>query len=144
MQSRKLAALVAMGIFAGCATPPEKIEASYVSPMLYQNLTCEQLGAEATRVSAGAQAAIGAQKQEVNQDAAAMAVGLVIFWPAMLLTQGDGAKAAEVARLKGEMAAIEEASKVNNCGIVFEKAPPPKKGNAACPAGSIYRACAGG
>lgn len=123
---RGLIVAAAGALLAGCATPPEKIEATYVSPMLYQNLTCEQLAAEATRVSAGAQAAIGAQKQEVNQDAAAMAVGLVIFWPAMLLTQGDGAKAAEVARLKGEMAAIEEASKVNNCGIVFEKTPPKK------------------
>jgi hypothetical protein len=53
----------------------------------------------------------------------------VIFWPALFFAKGDGATAAEVSRLKGEMKAIETASIKNNCGIRFEdpSAQPAKK-----------------
>jgi hypothetical protein len=33
--------------------------------------------------------------------------------------KGDGADAAEVARMKGEMQAIEQVNRMKNCGIVF-------------------------
>ena len=56
-----------------------------------------------------------------------MTVGLVVFWPALLFTQGDGAQAAEVARLKGEMQAIEDASRRRGCGITFDRQPAKKK-----------------
>jgi hypothetical protein len=105
---------------SGCASRPDDITAAYVSPVLYQNLTCEQLSLEAQTVSARAAAAAGTQNRKANQDAAAMAVGIIIFWPALFLTKGDGAQAAEVARLKGEMQAIEHASIAKNCGIAFQ------------------------
>jgi hypothetical protein len=40
--------------------------------------------------------------------------------------KGDGAQAAEVGRLKGEMQAIEHASIAKNCGIAFAREPPKK------------------
>lgn len=46
-------------------------------------------------------------------------VSLVLFWPAAFFMKGDGADAAEVARLKGEMQAIERVNSVKKCGIVF-------------------------
>lgn len=119
-------ALSAAIFVGGCASRATDIQASYVSPLMYQNLDCEQLQGEAQRVSQRAMAAAGVQDKKAGQDAAVMAVGLVLFWPALFFTSGDGASAAEVARLKGEMQAIEDASTANSCGIVFEKAPPPK------------------
>lgn len=127
MRASIVAPLVAAGLLAGCATRAEDISAAYVSPVLYQNLTCEQLALEATGVSSRALAASGAQNKKASTDTAAMTVGLVLFWPALFLTQGDGAQAAEVARLKGEMEAIEKASIQKNCGIVFAKEPPTAK-----------------
>ena len=54
-----------------------------------------------------------------------MGVCLIVFWPAMLLTKGNDENTAELARLKGQMNAIEEASIKKRCGIRFEHAAPP-------------------
>lgn len=131
MTNLNWAALSAAVLLCGCATPPEKIQASYVSPILYQNLACEQLALEATNISRRASEAAGVQNKKAGQDAAVVAVGVIIFWPALFFANGDGASAAEVARLKGEMQAIEDASTVKGCGIVFQKPTPPtpKKNN---------------
>lgn len=51
---------------------------------------------------------------------------MVIFWPALFLAQGDGVQAAEVARLKGEMDAIETVSREKGCGIQFQREEPKK------------------
>lgn len=114
---------------SSCASKPTDIEAAYVSSTLYESLSCERLREEATTVSARAIAASGVQQKKADNDAVAVGVGLVIFWPALFFAKGDGASAAEVARLKGEMKAIETASIKNNCGIRFEDptAKPAKK-----------------
>jgi hypothetical protein len=116
-------------VLSSCASKPSEIEAAYVSPALYESLSCDRLREEATAVSARAIAASGAQQKKADNDAVAVGVGLVIFWPALFFAKGDGASAAEVARLKGEMKAIETASLKNNCGIRFEDptAQPAKK-----------------
>ncbi len=111
--------IVAALLLAGCATSPKNIEAAYVSPIPYQSMTCDQLGAEASRVSAAAATATGQQQDQANKDALAMGVGLVVFWPAIFFIGGDKTHGAEVARLKGEMNAIEQASVASNCGIQF-------------------------
>lgn len=119
----KFATVTAVSIAAllsSCASKPQDIEAAYVSPTLYESLTCDQLREEATAVSARAIAASGAQQKKADNDAVAVGVGVVIFWPALFFAKGDGATAAEVSRLKGEMKAIEMASLKNNCGIRFE------------------------
>lgn len=114
-----IAALSAAALVSGCATLPENIEASYVSPVLYENLSCDQLAGEATRVSSAAVAATGAQKKQATSDAVAMGVGLIVFWPALFFIGGNKAKSSEVARLKGEMQAIEQANLRNDCGLIF-------------------------
>lgn len=126
---KSLAALAALSLAAaGCARPPEKVEASYVSPVLYQSLSCEQLAMEATRVSARAAELAGVQRDQQRGDAVATGVGLILFWPALFLIGGDDAQTAEFSRVKGEMQAIEQASIAGNCGIVFQpiEPPPPK------------------
>ncbi|KFC61798.1 hypothetical protein FF80_03996 [Devosia sp. LC5] len=110
---------VTAAMLAGCATPPKDIAPSYVSTGLYQNLSCNQLRAEAESVSARAAAAFGQQSKNRSQDAAMTGVAIILFWPAAFFMKGDGAAAAEVARFKGEMQAIEQVNRVKNCGIQF-------------------------
>jgi hypothetical protein len=115
------AALAAALLLSGCATSPKDISAAYVSPLPYQNLSCEQLAAEAQRVSAAAAAANGQQSDAATKDAVMTTVSLVLFWPAVFFIGGDKASAAEVSRLKGEMQAIEQANIAKNCGMQFQK-----------------------
>lgn len=112
------AAAVAV-LLSGCATAPKDIAPAYVSPVLYQNLSCQQLAMEAARVSQAAAAASGQQSQQQSRDAVATTVGVVLFWPALFFIGGDKANAADIARLKGEMQAIEQANTAKGCGLKF-------------------------
>ena len=114
-------------LLAGCASSSDKITASYISPMQYDNYNCRQLGEEAQRVSARASEAAGAQDSQATKDAVATTAAIIVFWPAAFFVQGDKQNAAELARLKGELEAIEQVSIRKQCGIQFRQAaaPPP-------------------
>lgn len=114
-------ALVCGAVVSGCASGSGDIGAAYVSPNQYASYSCPQLNEEATRISSRAAAAIGAQDQKATNDAVATGVAIVVFWPALFFIKGDGASAAEVSRLKGEMEAIESASVRKRCGIEFKR-----------------------
>ena len=86
-----------------------------------------QLAEEAQRISVRAAQSSGVQDQKSTNDKVAMGVGIVIFWPALLMTKGNDENTAELARLKGQMDAIEETSIKKRCGIRFQKAPPPEE-----------------
>ena len=106
---------------AGCASKSEDISASYVSPVMYQNYTCDQLSVEAQSVSQRAAVASGQQDKARKNDTVKTTVGVVLFWPVLLFNEGDGAKANEVASLKGQMQAIQQASVQKNCGFTFQQ-----------------------
>ena len=63
----------------------------------------------------------GAQDSQATKDTVATAVAVVIFWPAAFMVGGDRNTAAELARMKGEMEAIEQVSIPKNCSIQFRK-----------------------
>ena len=115
------AAIAAALVLSGCAQNAADIKAAYVSPVPYQNMTCEQLRAEAQRVSAAATSATGAQNSKASNDAVATGVSLVLFWPAIFFVHGDQGNAVELANLKGQMKAIEEVNAQKNCGIQFQQ-----------------------
>lgn len=120
MNSKMLAAIAVSAVsLSACATPPKDIAPTYVSTSLYERLSCSELRAEAEAVSARAAQAYGIQESNRGNDAAMTGVGLVLFWPALFFMKGDGAAAADVARLKGEMQAIEQVNRMKNCGIEF-------------------------
>lgn len=107
---------------AGCASRSEDVAASYVSSATYASYSCRELGAEAQRVSSAAAAASGAQDSQRTKDVVATTAAVVIFWPAAFFVGGNNAQTAELARLKGHMQAIEEASVQKKCGINFRRA----------------------
>lgn len=124
--TRTLAALpmaLALGL-AGCATNPNEIAASYVSPVQYEGYSCTQLRQEAARVSDRAAEMAGVQKKKSDGDAVAMGVGMILFWPSLFFIKGDGTTASEIAQLKGQMNAVEQASIAKKCNIAFEKTAP--------------------
>jgi hypothetical protein len=120
-------ALLSALIVAGCAKDASQVGATYVSPIIYENYTCPQLAEEAQRVSVRAQQAAGVQDEKATNDKIAMGVGIVVFWPAMLMTKGNDENTAELARLRGQMDAIEQTSIKKRCGINFQRAPAPKE-----------------
>jgi len=105
----------------GCASSSDKITATYVSPLQYENYNCRQLAEEAQRVSRRAAEASGAQDSQATKDAVATTVAVVIFWPAAFMVGGDRNTAAELGRLKGELETIEQVSIRKNCRIQFQK-----------------------
>lgn len=117
---------VPLVLLAGCASKSADVAPSYVSPLQYQSYSCAQLAAEAQRISNRASIAAGVQDKKRSSDAVATTVGVVLFWPTLFFIKGDDEKTAELARLRGEMDAIEQQSIQQNCGIVFQKeaAPP--------------------
>jgi hypothetical protein len=128
MKTEMMAACALALSVAGCASSSKEISATYVSPVLYQNLSCDQLSLEAARVSSRAAQVAGIQDKNASGDAVKTGVGIILFWPTLFFLDGDGATAAELGRLRGEMDAIEQASIAKNCGIQFQKTAPPPKG----------------
>jgi uncharacterized protein YceK len=118
-----LIVIVALSL-GGCASKSSEISAAYVSPIPYQSYTCQQLGMEAQAVSVKAAELSGVQDQKRTNDQVATGVAIVVFWPAAFLVGGDGQVAAQLAQLKGQMNAIEQASIYKKCGIQFRSAPP--------------------
>ncbi|MBR1220149.1 hypothetical protein JQ557_19240 [Bradyrhizobium sp. U87765 SZCCT0131] len=117
-------AVVAMTV-AGCASSSKEIQGTYISPVTYQNYTCQQLTMEAQALSSRAAIVSGAQDQKRTNDAIATTAAVVIFWPAAFLVGGDGQTAAELANLKGQMVAVEQASIMKKCAIQFQGERPP-------------------
>ena len=79
----RLMASATLGVaLAGCATYSEKIAPSYVSPVIYEHLSCRQIAEEAARVSARAGQVAGIQDSQANRDNWLTAATIVVFWPA--------------------------------------------------------------
>ena len=117
--SSAMAAVVAIAV-SGCASSSSDVRASYVSPLQYQSYTCQQISAEAARVSSRAAEVAGVQDTKRTNDQVATGVAIVVFWPAAFLVGGDGQAAAELARLKGEYEALEKISIEKNCNMQFK------------------------
>lgn len=111
-------------VLAGCASSASDITPSYISPVQYQSYTCQQLGREAQSISTRAAALSGAQDSQRTKDGLATAAAIVVFWPAAFFVGGDKQTAAELAQMKGQMVAIEQASIQKKCNIQFQSKPP--------------------
>lgn len=102
---------------AGCATNPDKMTASYVSPMRYSSYDCDQIAMEKYTLERRISELHGVLKKESSNDNAQMAVGMLLFWPTLFFLEGgDGPQATEYQRLKGEYEALGEASVMKKCG----------------------------
>ncbi|MFD1199344.1 hypothetical protein ACFQ3K_13615 [Brucella gallinifaecis] len=110
-----------LAVVSGCASKAKNIAPSYVSTAVYDSMSCSAMKEEGVRLSQAAAAAIGKQDSAATADAVKTGVGIVFFLPALFFNEGDGIKATEVARLKGEMDALQRASVRKKCNISFQK-----------------------
>lgn len=117
--------LAAAAALCGCASSSSEIAPAYVSPVQYQQYTCQQLALEAQAVSTRAATLSGVQDSQRSKDQVATGVAIVVFWPAAFLVGGDKQTAAELAQMKGQMVAIEQASIGKKCNIQFQQGKPP-------------------
>ena len=110
--------LLLVTFLVGCATAPEKLGTTYVSPLQYKDYTCDQIGMEMQRVSRKVAELRGTLDKDASNDAAQMGIGLILFWPALFFLEGgDGVNASQYSHLKGEFEALEQVAIQKNCGI---------------------------
>jgi hypothetical protein len=103
-------------LVAGCATNPEKVRATFVSPAQYANYDCIQIREEMIRVFSRANTMTSMQRSKSDKDALAVGASIALFWPAAFLVAGGDVKD-ELASLKGQYAALTEASNAKNCPL---------------------------
>jgi len=112
-------ALIAAMLLSACSTSADKVSATYVSPLQYQDYTCKQIRMEMQRVSRRVNEVAGVQDGQASKDAAALGIGLVLFWPALFFMIGKD-KEEELGRLKGEYEALEQAAIQKECDVAKE------------------------
>ncbi len=125
-------------LFSGCATSPDKLSATYVSPLKYKDYDCDQIVMEMDYVSKRTTSLYQSLKKKSDGDAAQMGIGLVLFWPALFFLEGgDGPEAQEYSNLRGEFEALRTMAVQKKCSantlpkspeeIIKEKAKEEKK-----------------
>lgn len=107
----KKTVLCALLVLAGCAKQPGDIVAAAVPTDSYMQMGCADL----TTAKSGKETELGTlsgrQEETANRDAAWMTI---VHVPVASMTRGDNAK--DIARLKGELAAIDHAYQAKSCG----------------------------
>jgi hypothetical protein len=104
---------------SACATSPDKIAPVYVSPIQYARFDCDQIRWEMERVASRVTQIAGAQRKQRNQDTAAVAVSVVIFWPAIFLLATDDNQD-ELAHLRGQYEALNRVAVERKCAVAEE------------------------
>lgn len=108
-------------LLSACASNPSKMTAAEVSPLTYQNLSCDQIINESSRVSKRITALHHELKKQATADKWQTAAGVIVFLPVLLMLEGgDGPEAVEYRQLKGEYNALEKVASVKNCNVDFQ------------------------
>ena len=116
---RSLLALSVTLLLANCAAEADHVKAAYVSPLQYQDYSCKQIRAELMRVSRKVNEVSGVQDKTASNDSVAMGVGLILFWPSLFFISGSDSHV-ELAQLKGEFDALEQAAITKDCAVEKE------------------------
>ena len=104
-------------IFSGCATKGDNVSAAYVPASIYSTYNCQQIAQELMTVGVKAAELSGQMDEAAGKDTALVAVGLVLFWPALFFVGGDKGKEAQLAQLKGQRDTLMSASNAKGCNL---------------------------
>ena len=115
LKSMTAVVVAASVVVSGCATAPGNISAAYVSPNQYATYSCDALNAEAGRLRAKVSEVTGIQQQKATSDTVSMTVGMLLFWPALFFLASGKDRSAELAQLKGEVQALDQAWNMKSC-----------------------------
>jgi hypothetical protein len=109
-----MSAVLLAASFGGCAKKATEVQAAYVPKSKYIDKDCRLLEKDMENVSYKLVDLTKSQDSAHNRDVAMVVVGTVLFWPAyFVMLAGD--KEEELAKLKGEYQAIDEALVYNHC-----------------------------
>jgi hypothetical protein len=114
---------LAVLLATGCATAPENIAPAYVSYLPYMQYTLEQLGQEEGRLQAALSAASDAQRNARSNDT----LGVILIGLPVSSLSGSN-QASNVARLKGELEAVQKAIILKGGHINSSPIPPAPAG----------------
>lgn len=104
-------------LLAGCAASSHRVQASYVSPLQYQQYSCDELIAEMYRIRSRVNQISGRLDEAATNDAILTGIGIVIFWPTLLALGGTSNSESDLARLKGEFEAIQQVTYQKHCSF---------------------------
>lgn len=110
-----LGAAVSVALLAGCASKSADVSAAHVSTTGYKSYACDELVAERETLKAKIIEVAEAQDSKAGNDAAAVAVGAIVFLPVLLFLAAGDDKSGELSRLKGEFDAVTAVAKDKNC-----------------------------
>lgn len=114
---------MAVLLATGCATAPENIAPAYVSYLPYMQYTTEQLGQEEGRLQAALSASSDAQRTARSNDT----LGVILIGLPVSSLSGSN-QASNVARLKGELEAVQKAIILKGGHINSSPIPPAPAG----------------
>ena len=109
-------------VLAACAQAPEAIMPAYTSEVPYLSWTCQHLAEEVPRLNNALATASVAQQQARSNDIA----GVILLGLPVGSLSGQNI-APQIARLRGEVEAVERAMRRNNCAVaIVPPAPAPE------------------
>lgn len=98
-------ALAGVMFVGACAQTADSVAPSYVSRNAYTDLTCKQLTAERNAVVRNVTQLSEKQNSAAANDKAAVAVGIILFWPALFYLAADDSSE-QLGLAKGQYDAI--------------------------------------
>jgi hypothetical protein len=99
----------------GCATAGKDIVATYVSPLQFSSLDCDQLKMEMVRLGGRVNQLTGRLDEAAGNDKAILVGGGLLFFPALFALGGMKQQETELGRLKGEAEALQSATVQKKC-----------------------------
>ena len=115
MKNAVAVSLLSVVTLAGCASQPESVVATYVSPTTYSGMSCKQIVSERNRVVQKVNELNGVQKKKADNDAAMMGVGMILFWPALIGLAAGSDVEAQLSSMKGNYDALTSAGSQKGC-----------------------------
>jgi hypothetical protein len=110
----KVLIVMCAALLGACASKSNKIEANYISPLVYASYDCEMLTGEYARLLQRSNMVNKQQDDVASNDGVATGIGMILFWPALFFIDNDDMKE-QVAQLKGELIAVEQSAVQKKC-----------------------------
>ena len=109
--------ILSLIIIVSCSSAQKasEVNSARVSIAPYLKMDCKALATEQTSLVKEAEILGALVDQEYTSDKNTELVAWVLFTPAILLVDGNAESAAQLASIKGQLEAVQEAQKINEC-----------------------------
>lgn len=104
-----------VSILTACAPSPDRVSASYVSPVVFEGQSCKKLMTERNKIASDVNLLTAEQRKSSTNDAWATGVALVLFWPAAFALALTEDQSAQLAQAKGNFDAVEAQMRNKGC-----------------------------